>query len=45
MNFTEDNALVQTWVRVVKNGQYEKEQVPNIGNLRDIVNSVLEAKA
>ena len=42
MIFTIENALVQTWVRVVKNGQYEKEQVPNIGNLRDIVFSILD---
>lgn len=45
MIFTAESALVQTWVRVIKNGQYEKEQVPNIGNLRDVVVNILDNKA
>jgi hypothetical protein len=45
MIFTSESALVQTWVRVIKNGQYEKEQVPNIGNLRDVVVNILDNKA
>lgn len=45
MVFTTENALVQTWVRVIRSGQYEKEQVPNIGNLRDIVFGILDSEA
>jgi hypothetical protein len=45
MIFTAESALVQTWVRVVRSGQYEKEQVPNIGNLRDVVVNILDDKA
>lgn len=36
MKFDENSGLVKTWVRLVESGQYSKEQVPNIGNLREV---------
>lgn len=42
MVFNEESGLVKTWVRLVKGKQYSKEQVPNIGNLREVVYKVLE---
>lgn len=42
MIFNENSGLVLTWVRLVKSGQYKKEQVPNIGNLREVVCKVLD---
>ncbi len=42
MNFNENSGLVKTWVRLVESGQYSKEQVPNIGNLREVVYKILE---
>lgn len=42
MVFNEESGLVKTWVRLVEGKQYSKEQVPNIGNLREIVYKVLE---
>ena len=40
--FTENSALVLIWVRNVKNGNYTREQVPNLANLREIVLAVLD---
>ena len=40
--FTENSQLVQTWVRLVKAGKYTKDQVPNISNLKEMVNKALE---
>lgn len=42
MVFNEESGLVKTWVRLVEGKQYSKEQVPNIGNLREVVYKVLE---
>ena len=42
MKFDENSGLVKTWVRLVESGQYSKEQVPNIGNLREAVYKILE---
>ena len=42
MKFDENSGLVKTWVRLVESGQYSKEQVPNIGNLREVVYKILE---
>lgn len=42
MIFTEDSPVVQAWVRLIKQGKYKKEDVPELGNLRDIVYSILE---
>lgn len=42
MNFTEESAIVQTWVRLVTGGEYTREQVPVLGNLQDVVYSILD---
>ena len=42
MKFDENSGLVKTWVRLVESGQYSKEQVPNIGNLREVAYKILE---
>jgi len=42
MIFTEDSPIVQSWVRLILQGKYKKEDVPVLGNLRDIVYSILE---
>lgn len=41
MTFTENSALVKMWVRNVQNGNYLKEQVPDLFNLREIVYTAL----
>ena len=40
--FTENSQMVQTWVRLVEAGKYTKDQVPNISNLKEMVNKALE---
>ena len=42
--FNEESQIVKTWVRLVKDGAYTKEQIPKLSNLRDVVNQVLEAE-
>lgn len=42
MKFDENSGLVKTWVRLVESKQYSKDQVPNIGNLREVVYKILE---
>ena len=37
MNFTENSGLVKTWVNLVKGGTYTREQIPNLFNLREVV--------
>lgn len=44
MLFNSNSALTRTWVRLVQNGTYTRDQIPNIGNLREAVNSVLDAE-
>lgn len=40
--FTENSGLVKTWVSLVKQGVYTREQIPNLSNLREVVISVLD---
>lgn len=40
--FNTDSIVVKTWVTLVKNETYTKQQVPNLQNLREVVFSVLE---
>lgn len=40
--FTEESAIVQLWVRHIKEGKYTREQVPNLLNLREMVFAVLD---
>lgn len=42
MIFNENSGLVKTWIRLIQGKQYSKEQVPDIGNLREIVYKSLE---
>ena len=42
--FNENSVIVKTWVELVRNGTYQKESVPNISNLQEIVFKVLEGK-
>jgi len=41
--FNEDSGLVKIWVRNIREGNYTREQVPNISNLREVVFQVLDA--
>ena len=40
--FTMESALVKIWARNVVNGNYTREQVPNLSNLREMVFAVLD---
>ena len=40
--FHEGSALVKTWVRLVRVGAYQREQVPKLDNLQEIVYQILE---
>lgn len=42
--FNETSILVRTWVRLVQEGTYTREQVPRLSNLRDTVYMVLDRK-
>ena len=42
--FTTESALVQIWARNVREGNYAREQVPNLSNLREMVYLVLDAE-
>lgn len=39
--FNEDSVIVKTWVSLVLAGTYTQEQVPNLGNLQEVVKKVL----
>lgn len=39
--FNENSGLVQVWLRLIKSGTYTVEQVPNISNLREVINKIL----
>lgn len=40
--FTMESSLVKIWARNVANGNYTREQVPNLSNLREMVFAVLD---
>jgi len=42
MIFTEDSTVVQSWVRLITNEMYTREQIPNIGNLQEVVIQILD---
>lgn len=42
MIFTEDSALVKIWFSAVMCGVYTREQIPNLLNLREVVNAKLD---
>lgn len=39
--FNKNSGLVQVWVRLIKSGTYEINNVPNLSNLKEIVAEVL----
>lgn len=44
MVFNKDSGLVKNvWVPLILAGVYKKEQVPALGNLKQVVESVLES--
>lgn len=43
--FTTESALVKIWARNVANGNYTREQVPNLSNLREMVFALLDNAA
>lgn len=40
--FSENSIIVKTWVKLVKQGPYTREQVPKIGNLQEVVYDILD---
>lgn len=40
--FTENSAMVKTWVRLIQIGAYTADQVPALSNLREVVLAALE---
>lgn len=42
MVFTEESTIVKTWVRLVNNGEYTRDKIPNLGNLRVVVIGILD---
>lgn len=43
MTFTEDSGLVKVWVRLIEQGKRTFDQVPNLYNLREVVERVLNS--
>ena len=41
MTYTKDSVIVKTWVSLFMAGAYTADQVPNLFNLRTIVQEVL----
>jgi hypothetical protein len=42
MNFTDESAVVKTWINLIKNKKYTRDQVPNLGNLQEVVFGILD---
>ena len=40
--FTVNSALVSIWARNVREGNYKREQVPKLSNLKEVVYAVLD---
>lgn len=40
--FTTSSALVKLWAKNVENGNYEREHVPKLSNLQEMVYEVLD---
>lgn len=45
MTFNANTGLGYIWTKYVKDGTYAFEQVPNLGNLREVVAAELESQA
>lgn len=42
--FNRNSVIVKTWVELVRNGTYQKGNVPNISNLQEIVFDILKTE-
>lgn len=42
MVFTKDSSLVKIWFSAVLGGVYTREQIPNLFNLQEVVNGLLD---
>lgn len=42
MTFDRNSALVKLWVNQVKSGNHTRDQIPNMFNLQEVVNEVLD---
>lgn len=40
--FTEESAVVKSWVRLIKAGTYSLEDVPELSNLKEVVSGAVE---
>jgi hypothetical protein len=40
--FNENSGLVKTWTHLIEEGQYTIDDVPNLSNLREVVESVVK---
>lgn len=40
--FDENSGLVKLWVNMVVSGKYTIEQVPNLSNLKQVVQSIID---
>lgn len=39
--FNEDSGLVKIWVKLIKEGKRTLEEVPNLSNLREIIEGLI----
>lgn len=44
MEFSESSVLVRIWVELIQKKTYSKDQIPQIGNLKEMVLKVLKKK-
>lgn len=42
--FNENSGIVKIWVRNIQNGNVDREDVPNLYNLREVVYAILDAQ-
>lgn len=44
MMFNKESALVKTWVRLVREDAFNRDDVPKLANLQEVVWSILDEK-
>jgi hypothetical protein len=42
--FNGNSIIVKTWVNLVENGTYNREEVPKLSNLQTVVYGILDAE-
>lgn len=40
--FSENSIIVKSWVELIRKGTFTRDQVPALGNLKEIVCSILD---